>query len=122
MGALLAIAMFHEELAAHLIGAGILMAIGVYFHLSEAHEHEHEHDAIEHEHRHTHDAHHQHPHSPDDQAAEPHSHWHRHVPRSIEQNDTTFTGEPELIPVLSRLIVARFLGLNSFHQPPMQSG
>jgi len=44
------------------------------------------------------------------------------TPRSIEQNDTTFTGEPELIPVLSRLIVARFFGLNSFHQPPMQSG
>ena len=80
MGALLAIAMFHEELTARLIGAGILMAIGLYLHLSEAHEHEHEHDAIEHEHRHTHDAHHQHPHSPDDQAGEPHSHWHRHVP------------------------------------------
>jgi drug/metabolite transporter (DMT)-like permease len=30
MGALLAIAMFHEELAARLIGAGVLMAIGVY--------------------------------------------------------------------------------------------
>jgi hypothetical protein len=38
---------------------------------------------------------------------------------SIEENDTMLASEPELIPVLSRLIVARFFGLNSFHQPPM---
>ncbi len=56
IGAVLAIAMFGEEITARLIGAGFLMGIGLYLHLSEAHEHEHEHEALEHERRHIHDA------------------------------------------------------------------
>jgi hypothetical protein len=80
IGAILAVAMLNEPITARLIGAGFLMAIGLYLHLSEAHEHEHQHEAIDHEHRHIHDAHHRHSHAPNDPLGEPHSHWHRHVP------------------------------------------
>ena len=71
IGAILAVAMFDEPITARLFGAGFLMAIGLYLHLSEAHEHEHQHEAIEHEHRHTHDAHHRHSHAPDDPLGNP---------------------------------------------------
>ena len=47
IGAILAVAMFDEPITARLIGAGFLMAIGLYLHLSEAHEHEHQHEAID---------------------------------------------------------------------------
>ncbi len=80
IGAVLAIAMFGEEVTVRLIGAGVLMGIGLYLHLSEAHEHEHQHEALEHEHRHVHDTHHQHAHAPGDPAGEPHTHAHRHSP------------------------------------------
>jgi len=80
IGAVLAIGMFHEEITARLIGAGVLMAIGLYLHLTEAHEHEHEHGVLEHEHPHRHDSHHQHAHSPNDPGGEPHTHRHRHLP------------------------------------------
>ncbi len=80
VGAVLAIGMFHEPITVRLVVAGVLMAVGLYFHLAEAHEHEHAHEALEHEHRHVHDAHHQHQHGPDDPPNEPHSHWHRHAP------------------------------------------
>jgi len=80
VGTVLAIAMFGEEVTARLMGAAILMSLGLYLHLSEAHEHEHEHEALEHEHRHFHDAHHQHAHGPVDSAGEPHTHRHRHSP------------------------------------------
>jgi drug/metabolite transporter (DMT)-like permease len=80
IGALLAIFVFDEPVTGGLIGAGILMAIGLYLHLSEAHEHEHRHDPEEHEHRHIHDAHHQHTHGPNDPVGEPHAHWHHHQP------------------------------------------
>lgn len=80
IGAVLSVAVFNEPLTLRLVGAGFLMAVGIYLHLSEAHEHEHEHVALDHEHRHTHDAHHQHVHGPDDPVGEPHSHPHRHLP------------------------------------------
>jgi len=80
IGAILAIGMFDEPVTLRLALAGVLMAIGVYFHLAEAHEHEHAHEGLEHEHRHVHDAHHQHGHRREDPAGEPHSHSHRHAP------------------------------------------
>ena len=49
IGAALSVFMFQEPITARLISAGLLMAAGVYLHLSEAHEHAHE--AVEHEHR-----------------------------------------------------------------------
>lgn len=82
VGALLAFAIFGEPLTARFVGAGLLMAFGLYLHLAENHAHEHTHEALGHEHRHVHDAHHQHAHGPDDAPGEPHSHWHRHAPLS----------------------------------------
>ena len=80
IGALLAIAVFDQPLTLRLVGAGVLMAVGLYLHLSEAHGHDHEHVALDHEHRHRHDAHHQHEHHPNDPTDEPHNHPHRHLP------------------------------------------
>jgi drug/metabolite transporter (DMT)-like permease len=78
IGALLAIAIFRDTITWQLLGAGILMAIGLWLHLAELHEHEHDHHALEHDHAHVHDDHHQHDH--DGPVAESHSHWHRHEP------------------------------------------
>ncbi len=80
VGAVLAIALLGEALTLQLGIAGLLMALGLWLHLSEQHEHEHAHEALEHEHRHRHDAHHQHGHDADTLSGEPHSHWHRHAP------------------------------------------
>src|SRR3982751_238794 len=70
VGAVLAIAMFGDPVTPGLIASGVLMALGVYLHVSEQHEHEHRHAKMVHEHRHRHDEHHQHAHAPNDPAAE----------------------------------------------------
>jgi len=80
VGAAIAIAWLGEAPTAVFWGAGALMALGVWLHLSERHEHEHAHEAMEHEHAHEHDAHHQHGHDFDWDGQEPHSHPHRHEP------------------------------------------
>jgi drug/metabolite transporter (DMT)-like permease len=56
--------------------ASVLMAIGVWLHVSERHAHRHTHEALRHNHRHVHDTHHQHGHD----TAEPHTHEHVHTP------------------------------------------
>ena len=78
IGAALSLVLFREGLTVQFSAAGLLMALGLWLHLSERHEHEHTHEALEHDHAHTHDDHHQHPH--DGTVIEPHSHWHRHAP------------------------------------------
>jgi len=80
IGSLLALLWLHESLTPRLMGAGVLMAVGLSLHLRERHEHWHEHEALEHEHAHTHDEHHRHEHSASDPPGEPHSHRHRHEP------------------------------------------
>ena len=80
LGAALALVILHEPITTRLIAAGVLMAIGLYFHLAEAHDHEHQHEALDHEHRHVHDTHHQHTHAPNDPLGEPHTHPHHHAP------------------------------------------
>jgi drug/metabolite transporter (DMT)-like permease len=80
IGALLSLGLLHEPLTFRLVAAGMLMAMGLWLHLTERHEHEHRHEAMEHEHRHVHDEHHQHAHSTGDPMGEPHSHRHRHRP------------------------------------------
>lgn len=80
LGAALALFLFREPLTAQLVGAAVLMSIGIYLHLSERHEHEHGHAAMDHEHRHVHDEHHQHVHKGEDPAGEPHTHRHHHAP------------------------------------------
>ena len=80
LGATLSLIIFREPLTLELGFAAMLIAVGVWLHLSEQHGHEHTHEALEHEHRHVHDAHHQHAHSSDDPPGEPHTHRHRHAP------------------------------------------
>ncbi len=79
IGGALAVVLFGEPITARLLGAAVLMAIGLYLHLVERHDHEHAHDEMAHEHAHVHDEHHQHAHAPDDPPGEPHMHVHRHA-------------------------------------------
>jgi drug/metabolite transporter (DMT)-like permease len=67
-------------LTGSLLVAGLLMAAGVWLHLTEIHSHWHRHAALEHEHSHIHDAHHQHQHASVWDGQEPHSHPHGHDP------------------------------------------
>ena len=78
-GAMLAL-MMGEVVTVPLLIAGVLMAIGVWLHLTERHEHRHTHEATEHEHEHTHDIHHQHEHDSAILPGAKHSHRHRHDP------------------------------------------
>ena len=78
LGAIAALVLLREPLTFQLLAAGLLMAIGVWLHLTEHHEHEHVHEPLEHAHAHVHDAHHQHEHAPDDPPGAPHTHAHRH--------------------------------------------
>jgi drug/metabolite transporter (DMT)-like permease len=78
IGAVAALVILREPMTLQLLGAGALMALGVWLHLTENHDHEHVHEPMEHSHPHVHDAHHRHVHGPDDPRGEPHTHWHRH--------------------------------------------
>jgi drug/metabolite transporter (DMT)-like permease len=80
VGAVIGLAIFGERVTPVLLGAGCLMARGLWLHLSERHLHEHTHQSLSHTHRHTHDEHHQHPHAPADPLGEPHTHPHEHAP------------------------------------------
>jgi drug/metabolite transporter (DMT)-like permease len=80
IGAALSVLLFSETLSIQFMAAGVLMAVGVWLHVTEKHSHEHVHEAVTHEHAHVHDEHHQHEHGPDDPAGEPHSHAHAHEP------------------------------------------
>jgi drug/metabolite transporter (DMT)-like permease len=80
LGAAVAMLAFHEPASAAFWLAALLMAAGVWLHLSEHHEHEHSHEALTHAHPHVHDAHHQHEHDLAWDGTEPHSHPHHHPP------------------------------------------
>lgn len=77
-----------EPLSWPLIGAGILMAVGIYLHLTERHEHVHKHEALAHDHEHTHDVHHVHEHAYPVAPGTTHRHWHQHS--SIEHAHAHF--------------------------------
>lgn len=78
IGAALAIILLGEGISPQFAVAGLLMAFGLWLHLSERHDHEHAHAPLEHDHAHVHDLHHAHEHA--EPVSEPHSHWHRHEP------------------------------------------
>jgi drug/metabolite transporter (DMT)-like permease len=80
LGAVTAALFLHEPLTVQLAVAGLLMATGVWLHLSERHAHEHVHEPVLHAHPHVHDEHHQHVHDSSDPPGEPHTHPHRHQP------------------------------------------
>ena len=78
-GAVLAI-MLGDAITLPLIITGVLMALGIWLHLSEHHEHSHHHTEIAHTHEHSHDdAHHQHIHEPSVAANLMHTHQHSHT-------------------------------------------
>jgi drug/metabolite transporter (DMT)-like permease len=77
-GALLAIAL-GDPVTIPLALAGVLMAVGVWLHLSERHEHPHTHEPFEHDHWHTHsDGHHDHEHDEPVHPGTHHRHRHAH--------------------------------------------
>lgn len=80
VGAAIAVLLFGEPFTANLAIAAVLMAFGVWLHLTERHDHRHEHAAIEHEHRHVADEHHHHKHASLESVNEPHTHRHGHDP------------------------------------------
>jgi drug/metabolite transporter (DMT)-like permease len=80
IGSAAAVVALGEPITAQLAGAGALMAVGVWLHVTEHHEHEHVHEAMAHAHPHVHDEHHRHAHSPFDPPGEPHTHFHEHGP------------------------------------------
>lgn len=61
--------------------ATLLMAWGVWLHLSERHDHQHTHEPLTHRHWHRHDdVHHQHTHDTPESNLGTHAHWHHHEP------------------------------------------
>jgi drug/metabolite transporter (DMT)-like permease len=79
-GAALAL-LLGDTLTLQLGAAALLMAAGVWLHLTERHEHTHEHAPLEHEHEHIHgdDPHHDHEHEAPVSPRTRHAHRHRHV-------------------------------------------
>lgn len=80
LGAAIAVVVLGEPVSAGLAAAAVLMALGVWLHVTERHDHLHAHEPMEHDHLHVHDAHHGHVHRPHDPSGEPHVHPHRHAP------------------------------------------
>jgi len=83
-GAVLAVGLLGEALTLQLVLAGVLMAVGVWLHLTERHRHLHTHEPLEHSHEHEHDEHHRHAHTDGSPDAVRHAHWHRHQPLTHE--------------------------------------
>ena len=79
-GAVLAVTILHEPVTWVLGAAAVLMASGVWLHLSEHHVHRHFHRAIDHEHEHEHDEHHRHDHVTPVPKGTRHAHAHHHEP------------------------------------------
>jgi drug/metabolite transporter (DMT)-like permease len=80
VGAAIAILALGEPITAQIVGAAVLMGVGVWLHLTEEHGHEHRHERLTHTHKHRHDEHHQHEHDSQDPSGEPHTHSHVHRP------------------------------------------
>ena len=77
-GALVAVGL-GDPLTWPLVVAGVLMAVGVWLHLTERHSHLHRHEPLTHDHWHTHDDEHHHPDHPDAvPAGVRHRHEHTH--------------------------------------------
>lgn len=76
-GAVLAIVL-GDAVTVTLVVAGLLMALGVWLHLTEKHEHEHAHPELVHDHMHSHDEHHDHEHAEPVAPGVRHRHVHRH--------------------------------------------
>jgi drug/metabolite transporter (DMT)-like permease len=80
IGSVTAILALGDAVTVQLVAAGVVMAVGVWLHMTEHHEHEHVHGSVSHAHPHVHDQHHRHVHSALDPPGEPHTHLHEHEP------------------------------------------
>lgn len=80
VGAALAMVLYGQPLTMAFYLAAVLIAFGVWLHVTEHHEHEHVHEPLTHTHAHGHDKHHQHEHGEDWDGTEPHTHEHHHTP------------------------------------------
>lgn len=78
VGAAISIVVFAEPTGTGFWIAVVLMAAGVWLHLTEHHAHEHTHTDMSHVHEHKHDEHHQHNHDFEWDGMEPHTHVHQH--------------------------------------------
>lgn len=78
VGALVALVLLGESTTPAFWLACLLMALGVWLHLSERHAHRHRHEPMRHQHFHQHDVHHQHAHDFAWDKDRPHSHVHAH--------------------------------------------
>ena len=78
VGAAISLLLLGEHPAPVFWLAAVLMAIGIWLHLTERHDHQHVHLPIAHSHAHDHDAHHQHAHDFAWDGREPHAHPHQH--------------------------------------------
>lgn len=81
VGALAAVVFLAEPVTWQLLSAALLMAAGLWLHLTERHAHEHLHQPMMHEHAHAHpdaEGHHDHAHVPAFEGQ--HSHPHQHEP------------------------------------------
>ena len=79
VGATLSLLIFGGSPPLQFWGAGALMAVGLWMHLTERHVHLHQHQALTHVHAHVHDEHHQHAHDFPWDGEEPHTHEHHHA-------------------------------------------
>lgn len=79
-GAVTAVLLLSEGPGTLFWAAGVLMAIGVWLHVTERHDHPHRHEPLSHSHSHRHDAHHQHDHAAQWDRVETHTHAHEHKP------------------------------------------
>jgi drug/metabolite transporter (DMT)-like permease len=77
-GVVLSLLILHEVPAPLFWVALVLMAAGLWLHLTEHHSHQHRHQPLRHAHSHEHDAHHHHPHDFAWDGNEPHVHPHLH--------------------------------------------
>lgn len=96
IGAAVSIVVLKEAITPQLVGAGVLMGLGLWLHLTEHHSHKHVHVPMDHEHEHVHDEHHQHEHTSDDPPGEPHVHAHRH--ERLEHDHPHFPDEHHIHP------------------------
>ncbi|MBC7499621.1 MAG: EamA family transporter [Herminiimonas sp.] len=80
VGAALSLALLGEAPDIGFWVAGVLMAAGIWLHLTESHGHAHSHDETQHLHEHSHDTHHQHEHDFAWDSRQPHTHSHHHEP------------------------------------------
>lgn len=78
VGAVAGVLLWRDPIGPAFALAGLLMAMGVWLHVTEDHAHSHTHEPLEHTHSHVHDDHHAHAHEPGVAPGEPHSHPHRH--------------------------------------------